>query len=1286
MNSPLSLYRILSLTLLWLFTSVSLYATHIIGGEITYSCLGNNQYEIKLTVFRDCYTGVPPFDDPVSIGIFNYKNELVYDLRIPRTTNDTIHQVLMGECEAIPPNVCVHTSVYTDTVELKPILGGYTLSYQRCCRNGSIVNIVDPLNTGASFTIKISEKALLECNSCAKFKSWPPIFICVNEPIMYDHSAIDADGDSIVYKLCTPINGLGDSVMPQPPLNPPYDSVVWKDPPYNLNNLLGGIPLAIDPHTGLLTGTPNTIGQFVVGVCIEEYRKGELISTTNRDFQYNVGLCGKVASGFFVPDVFCDSLTVTFLNESQNANKFFWDFGDPGTTLDVSTLMSPKYKYPQSGTYTVKLIAQLGNAMCTDTFIRTFSVYPNSLFPDYKIKLVECSDSIVMQLTDASKDTISSIISHKYYLRIGGVLIDSSTQLNPKFVYNIAGIWEIDLVVENALGCIKQKRRFISLPKIIEFHFPNDTIIKCLYDTLYINVPVDTPSYAYTWKPGAYLSDSLIANPYTITPVSKAYVLTIKDTKSICMVNRNLYVQVPPLIELLVPDSIVTCNKNISIPIQSNIPDLIINYSEDRHFASVIDTGYSLDLLNLKGIHKYFIKATDPFGCISFDSLIVIGNAIYIDIPKTQLLCPGDSVIINIDYDPLQQLDFNWAVNSELSFPGNLVVAHPIGAGIHSYSFHVKNDKDCEIDGVVEIFVVDTSSAEFVKYQQCAGKKVLFEGLGINKDFYNWQIKVGDSILVFKNSPFIVNFPDTGSYILKAWLPGVDCIDTLVTTIKVAKAIISPEFEIDVTNCIDSTTILLSNSTIGYDPSKFEMHWILSNGTKTEMDSLVLNFNNIIPDLKISLVIDQLNGCIDTISKSIYISFIPDIPNDSITICRGESVLLNDKDLNWLNFYWTPETDFINNTLEKPIVKPTVNTLYTASLSAPAIDSFVCKSSFTVFVNVLNQPDFQQVYDSIICSKNTTLGLLTDTSNTIIWYDKAPFTNPKATGNAWIVSPQRHSKYFALVTSLNGCIDTVEYNVSNLLPNISVDPVLICAGDTSILKITNLIQTDTLTCVWSPEDKVILDPLTGETYISSETDQWLNLTCTNQFGCSVSDSILVNVFEYKPPLIVTATPDTTTSGGSSQLIATLDNGYTYIWTPATTLSATNIYNPIASPIVTTLYKVEIINEDGCRNEAFIKVVIVTCDEPYTFIPNAFSPNGDGINDVFSLRGEFIMDMNMKIFNRWGEKVFQSSNQSIGWDGTLNGEKLGPDVFAYIIEFSCIDGNKYIKKGNVSLIR
>lgn len=1273
------------LVILCLFAITRLSATHIIGGEITYSCLGNNQYEIKLTVFRDCYNGVPPFDDPVSIGIFNYKNELVYDVRIPRTTNDTIHQILVGECKAIPPNVCVHTSVYTDTVELKPILGGYTLVYQRCCRNMTIANIENPENTGASFIIKISEKALLECNSSAKFKSWPPIFICVNEPIMFDHSAIDPDGDSIVYKLCTPTNGLDTAIMPQPPLNPPYDSVVWKNPPYSLNNLLGGIPLAIDPKTGMLTGTPNTIGQFVVGICIEEYRDGVLISTTNRDFQYNVGLCGTVASSFFVPDVFCDSLTVPFLNESQNSNKYYWDFGDPTSTTDNSTLKSPKYKYPKSGTYTVTLISQLGNEMCTDTFSKTFTVYPNSLFPDYKLKLVSCSDSIVMQLTDASKDTISTIISRKYYLRIGGVLIDSSTQLNPTFVYDKGGIWEITLVVENALGCVKQKRRFVSLPKIINYQFPSDTLIKCTYDTLYISVPIDT-NYTYTWKPGTYLSDSTKANLYTYTPVSKSYTLSIKDTKSICKVDRKLYIQVPPLIDLIVPDTIYTCEKNISVAIQSNVNDLSIIYSDDSLFTNVIDTGYSLDLKNLKGYHKYFIKATDPYGCFTTKSVNVVGNAIYVDIPATKLLCPGDSFNININYNPNQNLDFNWDPNIELSFNGKLVTAHPIGTGLHSYSFVVKNDKGCEIKGEVELFVVDTSKGEFVKYQQCAGTKVLFEGIGLNSDYYNWQLKIGDSLNHYITSPFSVNFPDTGSYLLKAWLPGVQCLDTLVKLIKVANASINPSFAVDVTNCIDSTSIILKNTTSGYDASKFSLSWYLNNGINSDKDSLKLDFNKISPNLKISLIIDQHNGCVDTITKLYNITFIPVILTDTFTICRGQSVFLNNNNLDWLSFYWTPESDFIDNTVFNPTVKPNTSTKYTAFLSAPAIDSFICKASFDVIVNVLKQAEFQQVYDSIICSKSTILKVITDTVNSVKWYDNNQFNVVKATGGTWLVTPDRHHVYNAIVTGQNGCMDTLSFNLTNQLPDISIDPVLICAGDTSVLKITNLILEDTLTCIWSPTDKVIIDPITGQSYVTSNKDQWLYLNCTNQFGCSLNDSLLVDVFEYKPPLTVTAIPDTTTLGGTSQLIATLDKAYTYIWTPAGSLSATNIYNPIASPITTTEYKVQIINEDGCRNEAFIKIYIVSCDEPFTFIPNAFSPNGDGINDVFSLRGEYVTNMDMMIFNRWGEKVFHSTDQNVGWDGTLKGERLGPDVFAYIIEFTCFDGNKYIKKGNVSLIR
>ncbi len=249
------LKKALYLLLLFLLAGNTLQATHIVGGEMSYRCLGDNQYEVVLTVFRDCFNGVPLFDDPASVGVFDANNQLIHHLQIPYVFDDTLQPMLSGECFILPPNVCVHTSTYRDTVSLDVSPGGYTLAYQRCCRNYTILNIESPDSTGATFSIYISEDALLTCNSSPVFKSWPPIFICVNEAIEFDHSAVDNEGDSIVYRLCTPLKG-GSLQVPQPvpTVAPPYPEVVWRDPPYNLNNVMGGIPLAIDPQTGALTG------------------------------------------------------------------------------------------------------------------------------------------------------------------------------------------------------------------------------------------------------------------------------------------------------------------------------------------------------------------------------------------------------------------------------------------------------------------------------------------------------------------------------------------------------------------------------------------------------------------------------------------------------------------------------------------------------------------------------------------------------------------------------------------------------------------------------------------------------------------------------------------------------------------------------------------------------------------------------------------------------------------------------------------------------------------------
>lgn len=87
--------------------------------------------------------------------------------------NDTLVPTLSGECFVVPPDVCVHTTTYTTIVTLPPVIGGYQLAYQRCCRNQTIANIIDPLGTGATYGLTISEQALLECNSSPQFVQWP---------------------------------------------------------------------------------------------------------------------------------------------------------------------------------------------------------------------------------------------------------------------------------------------------------------------------------------------------------------------------------------------------------------------------------------------------------------------------------------------------------------------------------------------------------------------------------------------------------------------------------------------------------------------------------------------------------------------------------------------------------------------------------------------------------------------------------------------------------------------------------------------------------------------------------------------------------------------------------------------------------------------------------------------------------------------------------------------------------------------------------------------------------
>ena len=127
---------------------------------------------------------------------------------------------------------------------------------------------------------------------------------------------------------------------------------------------------------------------------------------------------------------------------------------------------------------------------------------------------------------------------------------------------------------------------------------------------------------------------------------------------------------------------------------------------------------------------------------------------------------------------------------------------------------------------------------------------------------------------------------------------------------------------------------------------------------------------------------------------------------------------------------------------------------------------------------------------------------------------------------------------------------------------------------------------------------------------------------------------------------------------------------------------------MATPLETTWYELTVENGDGCRSQERVLVVVLDpiCEEPNIFFPNAFSPNGDGENEVLNVLGNHVEEMHLMVFNRWGQKVFETHSQENSWDGRFNGRLLEPDVFGYYLEVRCINGKIFKKQGNVMLLR
>ena len=515
------------------------YATHIVGGEMNYRFLGNNLYEVTLTCYRDCFNGIPPFDDPAIIGVYNSSGILISTTEAFITTQGPVSNAINSPCLAPPVNVCYQVATYVFNIALPPIPGGYTLTYQRCCRNGSVINVQNVDNTGATYFATIPDPSITTFNSNPVFVNRPPTFICKDAPFTFDHSATDFEGDSLVYSVTIPFNGADRfNPIPNPPEPPPYARIVYRNP-YSVANVFGGTPLAIDENTGILTATPRSLGQFVYGITVKEYRNGIYLGETIRDFQVNVVSCPEITvASIFSPTISCGTLLANFANTSYNAATYHWDFGDPSTANDTSSQMNPAYAYADTGDYLATLIAYSAfNPNCNDTVIGL--VHINPVFNSYfDISNEHCTNEF--KFFDRSFGIGG--VANFWKWNFGDDSI--STEINPQHIYQNPGTYSVSLITSSDSACYDTLFKNVTVLKIpvSDFDIELDT---CGYTIKAIDSSVNASTYRWDFGDGSVHYDQ--SPVHSFSTYGNYTIQQIIFTDSTCIDTSEISILIPPL-------------------------------------------------------------------------------------------------------------------------------------------------------------------------------------------------------------------------------------------------------------------------------------------------------------------------------------------------------------------------------------------------------------------------------------------------------------------------------------------------------------------------------------------------------------------------------------------------------------------------------------------------------------------------------------------------------------------------------------------------------------------
>lgn len=998
----------------------------------------------------------------------------------------------------------------------------------------------------------------------------------------------------------------------------------------------------------------------------------------------------------------CAPLTVTFRDESTgNPTSWNWEF----TGVGLSTLQNPSVTFSQPGTYSITLVVR--NADGTNGITKTdyITVYPSPSVSFSADRTVACLPGDV-QFTDASTYSAGTITSRLWNFGDG----NTSTAINPSHTYTSNGFYTVSLTVGSSTGCSATAAigRYIRVVSgiIPNFTYSANTPCTAPFTTNFINQSSGPGDLSYTWQFGDGNTDNTISTSHGYTAPGNYAVKLIASsdlgcvdsiTKTITINSTNDQVQFTG------PST--TC---------TNMPVSFINTSSagaNSFQWSFGDRGTSSDV---NPSHTYTIPGTYTVSltgnyslCSSTITHTITVTGADFDFTATPVSACSAPLTVNFS-TPSAIGGYQWDFGDGSPVDNTQSPSHTYtSTGIYTVTLTIPGSTGCS-KAVVKnnliqiqppsITINPTTGCTGYVYTPIANGNVVASAAdGIATYTWDW----GDGT-TGTGAGATHTYTSVGNYDVTLTITtngGCTVSRTLAGAVHITN---SGQPTADFTLNSDSVSICqLMEVKFNFAGSNYQsFYWDFGDGATSTLQNPTHFYNDYGNYTAKLYLTGNGGGCIDSAQHSIQVVQ----PNSSMISYPPPYTNCNNITVDF-SITVPPTTSFVFNygdgqsdntqttTLRHTYVNPNN---YSPSLTLRDNSGCLVGVGGANTIQVIGAEPFYSQDRKTFCDNGpvtfTNFIIGNDPVTSYLWNfgdGITSSTDPNPVHNYTTPGVYQTS---LTVNTQSGCAktltDTVRVYRTPAPAIISRD--IICAGDTVSFGGALAVADTSITWNWTLGDgKAATTQNTSNIYNIAGT-YTVNVQAANLPGCT--GTATKNITVASPP-VITKGPDPVIPVGTGVNLPVSYTGKinSYAWTPTGNLSCTDCAVPFANPKFTTSYKIVVTDLNGCTATDRITVNVI-CNEENYFIPNTFSPNNDGMNDIFYPRGKGLYTIrSMRVFNRWGELVyekkdFSSNDPSAGWNGSYKGKPAGKDVYIYIAEVVCENAQIVVLKGNVTLVR